>query len=347
MNYIKLNRRSGILTISSVFLLLIAGGVVRSSGSGMGCPDWPKCYGSWTPPGCECQLPENYREIFAAKRLEKTQRFAGLLNSLGLSSQANLLLTDPNLKKTESFNPLKAWTEYINRIIGVLSGVFSLVYLLSLFKVRKFISKTKYYAGIAGFIMMLFNGWFGSIVVATNLFPITITIHYIAAYAVLALFIFSMVNARVDSDNSALLKYKWYLVFFLLISLVQLVYGTGLREVSDRAIAEGELYIGNDVNFDYLGSVFKAHWLLAVSLIILGVIPLFLLKNKINRKWYRLMFFIPLTLLIQYFSGVLNLRYSFPMAAQVSHIFFAGIIFGITLYICIAIFRAPKNTGVN
>jgi len=342
MNYIKINRRFGILTISSVFLLLLAGGVVRSSGSGMGCPDWPKCYGGYFPPTCSCQLPNNYQEIYAQKRMLKAQRFAKLLSSMGMEKQAEILLADPALQRPEVFNPQKAWTEYINRLIGVLSGLFSLIFFISLIRIRKYISNTRFWTGVAGFIMMLFNAWLGSIVVATNLFPVIVTIHYLAAYAVLALFMLSIVNSRLNEQNMSLLRYKWFFVFFILMSLLQVVYGTQLRQVSDEGVSKGLLFTSGEINFDFLGSVFRMHWFLAIGLIFLSLIPLIFLRKQLERRWFIIISMLPVTLVIQYFSGVINLRSAFPMIPQVSHIFFAGLVFGITLYICIAIFRSRK-----
>ena len=79
----KIYRRIGILTSSSVFLLFLLGSLVRATGSGMGCPDWPKCFGQLAPPMNAADLPENYQEIFLKKRLAKLERFTKTLDKFG------------------------------------------------------------------------------------------------------------------------------------------------------------------------------------------------------------------------------------------------------------------------
>ena len=54
-----------------VFLVIIAGGVVRMTQSGMGCPDWPKCFGKWIPPTTANQLPPDFEKYLKQTKYEK------------------------------------------------------------------------------------------------------------------------------------------------------------------------------------------------------------------------------------------------------------------------------------
>ena len=127
------------LTLLLVYLVICAGGIVRMSGAGMGCPDWPTCFGTWIPPTNASQLPENYREEFAKKRVEKIEKFSNLLEGIGFKTDAETLRNNQSVKeKEDQFNVTKTWTEYGNRLVGFLSGNFMLLqFIFSLFLFRK------------------------------------------------------------------------------------------------------------------------------------------------------------------------------------------------------------------
>lgn len=110
------------ITLACIYLVVIAGSFVRITGSGMGCPDWPKCFGKWIPPTEASALPENYKDIYVAKRSKKVEKFCKLLDGVGLSETADKIRSDESVLYEEDFNARKTWTEYINRLFGFLAG---------------------------------------------------------------------------------------------------------------------------------------------------------------------------------------------------------------------------------
>src|SRR4029453_2067836 len=47
-------------TTAVTYRLILVGGLVRASGAGLGCPDWPKCFGLWIPPASAAELPPEF-----------------------------------------------------------------------------------------------------------------------------------------------------------------------------------------------------------------------------------------------------------------------------------------------
>ena len=108
-----------------IYLVIAAGSFVRITGSGMGCPDWPKCFGSWIPPTKVQELPSDYISVFMEKRAKKAEKFVNFLNAIGLKETAKLIQNDPTLYQEEPFNVVKTYTEYINRLLGAFAGLLT------------------------------------------------------------------------------------------------------------------------------------------------------------------------------------------------------------------------------
>src|ERR1044071_4469786 len=111
-------QKTNLATIILLFILILAGGVVRSSGSGMGCPDWPKCFGRYIPPTNASELPKDYKEVYVAKSMAKNQKFARMLDALGYDQLATRIRNDRSILMPEDFNGVRTWTEYLNRLVG-------------------------------------------------------------------------------------------------------------------------------------------------------------------------------------------------------------------------------------
>ena len=108
-------------------MVILAGGIVRSTGSGMGCPDWPKCFDRYIPPTDISQLPANYKQKYVEGRLKKNEKFAKYLESMGKAELADRIRHDKSITIPEEFNPTKTWVEYVNRLVGVLAGFILLL----------------------------------------------------------------------------------------------------------------------------------------------------------------------------------------------------------------------------
>ncbi|WP_127123607.1 COX15/CtaA family protein [Chryseotalea sanaruensis] len=227
-------RKLTLLTLIAVYLLIMVGGIVRSTGSGMGCPDWPKCFGSWVPPITVEQLPENYKEVYAAHREKKNVRFANYLKKLGMEETAIKILNDKSILQEADFNVTKTWVEYINRVIGVIIGLLIFAVFVASIRFWSWDKKITI-IGFATFFLVGIQGWIGSFVVSTNLTPWTVTVHMLLALVIVALLVYLYFESTKDKQIRKVPYGLSLLVLCMTLLVMQIVLGTQVREAIDVA----------------------------------------------------------------------------------------------------------------
>lgn len=210
------------------------GGLVRSTDSGMGCPDWPKCFGSFFPPTSVNDLPKDYKEYYSDYRDKKNQKFTRFLNSIGQEDTARKLLSDPEVRKEADFDPVKTMIEYVNRLIGAVIGLLLTALFVFSFKQSPI---HRMLIGTAWFLVLV-TGWFGSIVVSTNLTPWTVTIHLGLAFLIIGFLSasYSLLTFRPEKHR----QIPMFLILFCAILLItQILMGTSVRSEIDLLANSG------------------------------------------------------------------------------------------------------------
>lgn len=330
--FVNINR----FTIIILFILIFAGGVVRSTGSGMGCPDWPRCFNQIIPPTDVSQLPAGYEQQYIDGREKKNQRFANIVESFGYKELADNIRHDKSILEHEEFNVAKTWTEYINRLVGVLAG-FALL-LTAIFSTAYLKSKPSIFVwSVINVFVVILQAWLGSIVVSTNLMPWIITIHMLLALLIVAISIYTFYLATTMRNGTILMNYnasslKALAFFSLILTVVQVVFGTEVRESIDHLNSEG---VSRALWIDSVGSKYWIHRILAYVTLAVTLLFFFLIKNRFGKLTLQSKFgWILLVLVfIQMLSGVILARFEVPAFAQTTHLVVASLFFGTQYYL--------------
>lgn len=181
------------------FLVIIAGGVVRTTQSGMGCPDWPKCFGMWIPPTQASELPADFEKYLGKQDID------------------------------HSFNAFHTWIEYINRLLGVLLGLFGVIQVALLFGKRK-TAKPAFRLALAFLAAVIVTGLFGAIVVKLNLAHLSISVHLLFAILLLQIQLALLLSLGGRLKLVALQSpQRNVLIIFLVLLFVQSILGTMVR----------------------------------------------------------------------------------------------------------------------
>lgn len=315
-------------TLVAVYLLIMVGGVVRSTGSGMGCPDWPKCFGNWVPPTSVEQLPENYKEEYVAHRQKKNEKFVRYLRAFGFNETADKILADPSIQEESDFNPVKTWIEYANRLTGVIIGFLIFAVFVYSWRYRKIKFGLTLVAFLC-FILVGFQGWIGSVVVSTNLTPWVITLHMFLAMVIVAMLVWLVHKSNIHqeavySSNGPSVPTNLLLVACMVVLLVQILLGTRVREAIDVVATEISAREGwiSAVGLDFI--IHRSFsWVVLILHVILTV-KLWKM-HRINRFVLSLIMLILGTI----FTGLGLAWFAVPAFLQPVHLTLATITFGV------------------
>ncbi len=331
-------RRSCRATLVAVYCLIVIGGVVRSTGAGMGCPDWPTCFGRLVPPVSESQLPGNYKEIYLAKRQAKNEKLARMLSGLGFVHLANDLRHEQTLSEENEFNPAKTWTEYLNRLAGVSVGFLFIATFIFSFSYRRTRPLVIWLAALA-LLTVGFNGWAGSLVVSTNLLPWMVTVHMLLALLLVALLVLLLQLTRPKSERWRLQSLdlgplKVLLSAAVVCMVLQVAMGTQVRENVDTVARMMDNTL-RDTWIQNLGLIFYVHRSFSILLVVLSAALFWLARRRASGGhplvgWCRALFFITL---FEVAAGAVLAYFALPAMVQPLHLGLAAIIFGFQLQI--------------
>lgn len=332
------------ITIVVTLLVILAGGIVRSTGSGMGCPDWPKCFDQYIPPTSVSELPANYKEKYVEGRIKKNERFAKYLESMGQNKLADSIRHDQSITLPEEFNAAKTWTEYINRLAGAALGLFLLLTAIASFAYRK-TAKRIIILSFLNLVVVGYQAWLGSIVVSTNLTQWVVTLHMLLALLLLAILIYTYNYAKQLHQQPSVIMYriawlKGFLAFTILVSILQIIIGTEVREAIDT-VAKSMQFLNRDSWVAKVGDMFVYHRDLAIFLAICNVIVYKMVIDRFNGKGWPLMAanYIMVTLIVQVLTGILLTYFALPAYAQAIHILFSFLLFSLQYYLYLLVYR--------
>ncbi len=294
---------------------------MRATGAGMGCPDWPTCFGQWIPPTSEAQLPANYQTIYADRGYAET-----------------------------TFNLRKTWTEYLNRLLGVFTGFAILVTLLFSSGYRRS-DKPVFYLSLAGFILVAVQGWLGSRVVASNLHPGMITLHMLLAQVIVCLIIMACIRAyRHKIDRTAILNLPaaiYPLMWFAMIAgLAQLLIGTQVREEIDL-MAKQSNYLNRHLWIDNLPLIFSVHKYLSIPVVVLNLWFAYRIRGSQASSLLSSLALLLIGLVVgTAIMGMSMERLNLPMFAQPLHLWFASLILGVQFAIYLIMRQGRSSSEI-
>lgn len=219
----RLYQKLATSALVSVLMLIFVGAIVRVTGSGMGCPDWPTCWGLLIPPTSVEQVD------FDRLPLEKFQMKAKRMGRDPAS------ITRESLRK--EFNPRHVWTEFINRLCSLPVGIFSLATFIASFTQRR-TRPVVFWLSFAAVLLVLANAWMGARVVYSGISPGVLTTHLAMAMLLICVLTYCSWAGtnrprKLEISRNAPLAKKTVVVLLIAV-VIEGIMGSQIREMTDE-----------------------------------------------------------------------------------------------------------------
>lgn len=324
-------RKTAKIALVLIYLVIIAGAVVRMTGSGMGCPDWPKCFGYYIPPTEieQLQFKANH-DYKKGVVIIKDESLLVVKDDFVSKDTIDLIHWEPYTRHDYAvFNPLQTWIEYINRLLGALSGIPILIFTILSFwfwRDHKWITILSVFTVFA----MGFQAWLGKTVVDSNLSPYKITVHMVMALVIVAVILVLIYKTKTSfKDQKFDRSFNNVLIVAIILSLIQVILGTQVRQDVDMIIKS----VGYDKSLWMQDPTITFYIHRTFSIVIFIVNLLLFTKNRKLQLGYNKVNLIILCIIFEILTGIAMFYLDFPFLSQPIHLVIATILFGIQFYV--------------
>ena len=326
-----------------VYIVIAAGAIVRVTGSGMGCPDWPKCFGYLIPPTEREQLD------WISEHDYKTGEVIIVNESLRVAKKdftSTYEYSESNWEPYNKhdyahFNAFHTWVEFINRLAGALAGISTLIMgilSLSYWKQKKRIVLFSVLVNLG----MGFQAWLGKTVVDSNLLPTKISLHMIMALLIVAFLVYLYaLTSSSESRNKETSKIRNLGIISFILTLIQIGIGTQVRQFIDIQID----FHGMEQAVKWLNPApikFYVHRSFSLIVVLINAY-LFYSIRKMNLR-FSIYNWVLVILGTEILTGILMYYFDFPFATQPLHLLLASLLFGGQLYFLFQLFNQNLNT---
>jgi cytochrome c oxidase assembly protein subunit 15 len=330
MNIRNIVRLLAQISLVLTFVVIIAGSVVRMTGSGMGCPDWPKCFGYLIPPTDEEVL------FFKEGHTYESGQMIVRHDTLWVANSTFTSFSDFNHADWHKypkhdyaiFNVLHTWVEYINRLATVVYGIP--VFLLSLFSLLLLIRERDWIIFSLAFltdVMVGFEAWLGKLVVDGNLIENSITYHMVGSIALVALL--SIMVFRLSREDEVFQTKRgfrraiWTLAVLL---FCQILMGTQVREQVDLV---AKIHTDRSAWIDMLPSIFYFHRSFSIVILLLAGWLYFKGKESLRIVQFN---WAMLVLMLELLVGIVLAYLDMPAPMQPLHLLLGVLCFALVFY---------------